>query len=46
MTKAHGAIAEPVMRTGVQTLHRVARPATFYACSTCEHCEEVGHATA
>jgi heterodisulfide reductase subunit C len=41
-----GAVSELMMRTGVQTLVRVVRPATYWSCVTCEHCEEVGRATA
>jgi hypothetical protein len=44
MTKEHGAIGEPVMnalRTD-RTIRRVVRPAIFWSCFTCGHCEEVG----
>lgn len=42
MTKEHGTVSEVVIGTGVNVKKRVARPATFYACGSCEHCEEVG----
>lgn len=35
-----GVINEPVIRTGTGTIARVSRPAAFWACSSCEHCEE------
>lgn len=41
MTKERGAVSEEVIATGVNVKKRVARPATFYACGACEHCEEV-----
>jgi hypothetical protein len=40
MTKHVGVINEPVL-TGWGRLVRRSRPAVFWACSTCEHCEEV-----
>lgn len=41
MTKEpDGVIEEPVM-TGHGKIERRARPAAFFACGACEHCEEV-----
>lgn len=40
MTKERGGVSEPVM-TGDGKIERRARPATFWACPACEHCEEV-----
>jgi len=40
MTKECGTVDEPTIRTGTGAIVRVARPATFYACPACEHCEE------
>jgi len=37
MTKEHGVVDEPLLLNH----GRKARPVTFYACSMCEHCEEV-----
>lgn len=42
MTKEHGTISEPMLRTGAISLVRVSRPGTFWSCSACENCEEVG----
>lgn len=39
MEKHTGTVDEPVMNGYGQTV-RKARPATFFACTTCEHCEE------
>ena len=39
LEKHTGVIDEPVI-TGYGKLERRARPATFLACSSCEHCEE------
>jgi len=41
MHKEHGTINEPVMLTLPPYRGRQSRPATFYACGACEHCEEV-----
>lgn len=44
MTKEHGVVSEERSAytiRGRQT-PMVARPATFWACWSCEHCEEVG----
>lgn len=46
LTKEVGAINEPVIENGTLAIRRVSRPAVFYACGACEHCEEVGGATA
>lgn len=37
-----GVVSEPVLRTGSEGLVRVARPAVWFGCTGCEHCEEVG----
>ena len=42
LTRVDGVIAEPVIGTGGAGVRRVARPAVFLACGSCEHCEEVG----
>ena len=42
MAKHEGLIAEEVMRTGTGETSRAVRPAVYWACSDCEHCEEVG----
>ena len=40
MEKQTGTIHEPVMKTGTGAIERRARLATFWACPSCEHCEE------
>jgi hypothetical protein len=40
MEKHTGTIDEPIIKTGTGGVARKARPATFYACTRCEHCEE------
>lgn len=41
MEKQTGTIEEPVMKTGsTDRIARRARPATYWACTACEHCEE------
>lgn len=42
MTKEHGAVSEPIITPVEGAIDRRVRPATFYACTRCEHCEEVG----
>jgi hypothetical protein len=44
MTKESGTVSEPTLHAHRRTVQvkRVARPAVFYACPRCEHCEEVG----
>jgi hypothetical protein len=39
MTRGPGVITELVV-DAYGKITRAARPATFYACATCEHCEE------
>jgi hypothetical protein len=39
--EAEGVISELIMRNG-GAIERVARPAVWYGCTGCEHCEEVG----
>jgi hypothetical protein len=41
--QAEGVVSELIMRQG-GALERVARPAVWYGCPTCEHCEEVTRA--
>ena len=41
MAKHDGLIAEEVMRTGTGETSRAVRPAVYWACAGCEHCEEV-----
>jgi ssDNA-binding Zn-finger/Zn-ribbon topoisomerase 1 len=42
LAKYHGAISDPIMNTirGNHAILRRTRPATFWACGACEHCEE------
>jgi hypothetical protein len=40
MEKHTGTVDEPVFDHG--KVVRKAHPATFYACTSCEHCEEIG----
>jgi hypothetical protein len=37
---SEGVINEPCVMSNMQTV-RVSRPASFLACTACEHCEEV-----
>jgi ssDNA-binding Zn-finger/Zn-ribbon topoisomerase 1 len=44
LVKHPGAINEQVFIGRLGRVERRTRPAVFWACSTCEHCEEVGRA--
>lgn len=43
MEKVDGQISEPIMSTvrGATEMPRRVRPAVYFACCSCEHCEEV-----
>lgn len=41
MEKHTDIIEEPVLKTGLTGLARSRRLATFFACTGCEHCEEL-----